>query len=198
MATLSFKNVNKVYDNNVQAVFDFNLEVADKEFIVFVGPSGCGKTTTLRMVAGFEDITDGEIWIDDVLVNPIAPKDRDIAMVFQNYALYPHMTVYENMAFALKLRKVLMPAMYLDRENPDYIAKKDELINNNKIELANGLADLKSTKAGKDAITEFKFRKSNELKQALLALENEYSTPIYSYDKQKVAALETSIKEVKF
>ena len=106
MATLKFINLNKIYDNNVQAVFDFNLEVKDKEFIVFVGPSGCGKSTTLRMVAGLEDITSGELYIDDKLVNNIAPKNRDIAMVFQSYALYPHMTVYDNMAFGLKLKKI--------------------------------------------------------------------------------------------
>ncbi len=106
MATLSFKGLDKVYDNSVQAVFDFTLEVKDKEFIVFVGPSGCGKTTTLRMVAGLEEITAGELYIDDTLVNDVAPKDRNIAMVFQSYALYPHMTVYDNMAFGLKLRKM--------------------------------------------------------------------------------------------
>ena len=106
MATLKFVNINKIYDNNVQAVFDFNLEVQDKEFIVFVGPSGCGKSTTLRMVAGLEEITSGDFYIDDKLVNNLEPKDRDIAMVFQNYALYPHMTVYENMAFSLKLKKI--------------------------------------------------------------------------------------------
>lgn len=106
MATLKFVNINKIYDNNVQAVFDFNLEVKDKEFIVFVGPSGCGKSTTLRMVAGLEEITSGDLYIDDKLVNNLEPKDRDIAMVFQNYALYPHMTVYENMAFSLKLKKI--------------------------------------------------------------------------------------------
>ena len=106
MATLSFENVNKIYDNNVQAVFDFNLEIEDKEFIVFVGPSGCGKSTTLRMVAGLEDITSGVIKINDKVVNDVPPKDRDIAMVFQSYALYPHMTVYDNMAFGLKIRKV--------------------------------------------------------------------------------------------
>ena len=109
MATLSFQGINKIYDNNVQAVFDFNLEVKDKEFIVFVGPSGCGKSTTLRMIAGLEDITSGQLFIDGVLVNNVVPKDRNIAMVFQSYALYPHMTVYDNMAFALKLRKVKMP-----------------------------------------------------------------------------------------
>lgn len=105
MSTLSFKGLNKIYDNGVQAVFDFNLEVKDKEFIVFVGPSGCGKSTTLRMVAGLEEISSGELYIDDRMVNDVAPKDRDIAMVFQSYALYPHMSVYDNMAFGLKLRK---------------------------------------------------------------------------------------------
>ena len=106
MASLSLRNVCKVYPNGFVAVKDFNLEVEDKEFIIFVGPSGCGKTTTLRMIAGLEDISSGELWIGDKLVNDIEPKDRDIAMVFQNYALYPHMTVYDNMAFGLKLRKV--------------------------------------------------------------------------------------------
>lgn len=112
MAELVFKNLDKVYDNQVQAVFDFSLKVKDKEFIVFVGPSGCGKSTTLRMVAGLEEITAGELYIDDVLVNDVAPKDRNIAMVFQSYALYPHMTVYDNMAFGLKLRK--MPKNEID------------------------------------------------------------------------------------
>ena len=106
MGTLSFTNINKVYPNGFHAVKDFNLEVADKEFIIFVGPSGCGKTTTLRMVAGLEEISSGELSIDGRVINDVEPKDRDIAMVFQNYALYPHMTVYDNMAFGLKLRKV--------------------------------------------------------------------------------------------
>ena len=106
MATLKLKDINKIYPNGVQAVFDFNLEIKDKEFIVFVGPSGCGKSTTLRMIAGLEEISSGELYIDDELVNDKAPKDRNIAMVFQSYALYPHMTVYDNMAFGLKLRKM--------------------------------------------------------------------------------------------
>ena len=105
MASVSLKNVYKIYDGNVVAVSDFNLEIEDKEFIIFVGPSGCGKSTTLRMIAGLEDISKGELHIGDVLANDVSPKDRDIAMVFQNYALYPHMTVYDNMAFGLKLRK---------------------------------------------------------------------------------------------
>ncbi len=105
MATVELKNINKIYDNNVQAVFDFNLKIKDREFIVFVGPSGCGKTTTLRMIAGLEEITSGQLLIDGEVMNDVAPKDRNIAMVFQSYALYPHMTVYDNMAFGLKLRK---------------------------------------------------------------------------------------------
>ena len=106
MASLSLKHIQKKYPNGYEAVKDFNLEIADKEFIIFVGPSGCGKSTTLRMVAGLEEITSGELWIGDKLCNDVEPKDRDIAMVFQNYALYPHMSVYDNMAFGLKLRKV--------------------------------------------------------------------------------------------
>ena len=106
MASLSLKNVCKVYPNGFVAVKDFNLEIADQEFIIFVGPSGCGKSTTLRMIAGLEEISSGELWIGDKMVNDVEPKDRDIAMVFQNYALYPHMTVFDNMAFGLKLRKV--------------------------------------------------------------------------------------------
>ena len=106
MASLSLKNICKKYPNGFEAVKDFNLEIEDKEFIIFVGPSGCGKSTTLRMVAGLEEISSGELSIDGRLVNDVEPKDRDIAMVFQNYALYPHMTVFDNMAFGLKLRKV--------------------------------------------------------------------------------------------
>ena len=106
MSSLSLKNVCKVYPNGFEAVKDFNLDIADKEFIIFVGPSGCGKSTTLRMIAGLEDISSGTLEIDGKVMNDVEPKDRDIAMVFQNYALYPHMTVYDNMAFGLKLRKV--------------------------------------------------------------------------------------------
>ena len=105
MATVELKNINKIYNNNVQAVFDFNIKIKDREFIVFVGPSGCGKTTTLRMIAGLEEITSGQLLIDGEVMNDVAPKDRNIAMVFQSYALYPHMSVYDNMAFGLKLRR---------------------------------------------------------------------------------------------
>lgn len=114
MATLSLKNINKIYPNGTQAVFDFNLDIEDKEFICFVGPSGCGKSTTLRMIAGLEEITEGELYINGKLMNNVNPKDRGIAMVFQSYALYPHMSVYDNMAFGLRLRRM----------NEDEIAKR--------------------------------------------------------------------------
>ena len=114
MSEVKIKNLKKVYDNKVTAVHDVNIDIKDKEFIVLVGPSGCGKSTTLRMVAGLEEISDGELYIDGKLMNDVAPKDRDIAMVFQSYALYPHMTVYDNMAFALKLRKT--PKAEIDKK----------------------------------------------------------------------------------
>lgn len=114
MANLSLKNINKIYDNGFHAVKDFNMEIEDKEFIIFVGPSGCGKSTTLRMIAGLEDISSGDLEIDGKRMNDVLPKDRDIAMVFQNYALYPHMTVYDNMAFSLKIKK--MPKDEIDKK----------------------------------------------------------------------------------
>lgn len=106
MAEIIFKNISKVYSNNEKAVDNFNMKIEDKEFVVLVGPSGCGKSTTLRMIAGLEDISEGDMYIDDKRINDIAPKDRDIAIVFQNYALYPHMTAYENLAFGLKIKRV--------------------------------------------------------------------------------------------
>lgn len=114
MASLSLKGIQKIYPNGFQAVKDFNLDILDKEFIIFVGPSGCGKSTTLRMIAGLEDISGGTLEIDGKVMNDVEPKDRDIAMVFQNYALYPHMTVFDNMAFGLKLRK--MPKAEIDKK----------------------------------------------------------------------------------
>ena len=112
MASVKLTNVKKCYSKDVVAVHNFNLNIADKEFIVFVGPSGCGKSTTLRMIAGLEDISEGTIEIDGVVVNDLQPRDRDIAMVFQNYALYPHLTVFENMAFSLRLKKVPQEEVY--------------------------------------------------------------------------------------
>ena len=154
MATLKFKDLNKVYDNGVHAVYDFNLEIKDKEFIVFVGPSGCGKSTTLRMVAGLEDISSGELYIDDKLVNDIAPKKRDIAMVFQSYALYPHMNVYDNMAFALKLKKLTKEEIKEKIDNAaeilgltDYLKRKPkELSGGQKQRVALGRAIVRNPK----------------------------------------------------
>ena len=105
MASVTLKEIGKTYPGGVVAVTDFNMEIEDKEFVILVGPSGCGKSTTLRMIAGLEEITEGSLYIDGQQVNDVSPKDRDIAMVFQNYALYPHMTVFENMSFGLKIRK---------------------------------------------------------------------------------------------
>ena len=182
MATLSFKNIDKIYENNVQAVFDFNLEVADKEFIVFVGPSGCGKSTTLRMIAGLEDITGGQLLIDGLLVNNIVPKDRDIAMVFQSYALYPHMTVYGNMAFALRLRKVRFP-LYEENEEVNAIRNENQLIFS-EIKKLN-----RQIKKGKE-IDEL-LSKRDELYQEIFANEEQ----IKSLLKQKEGISELDIKE---
>ena len=138
MGKVVFKNIKKVYPGNVLAVKDFNLEIEDKEFIVLVGPSGCGKSTVLRMTAGLENITEGDLIIDGKKINEVAPKDRDIAMVFQNYALYPHMTVYENMAMGLKLRKI--PKKEIDSKIR-YVAKLikiEELLNRKPKALSGG------------------------------------------------------------
>ena len=193
MATLNFKNLNKVYSNRVQAVFDFNLDIKDKEFIVFVGPSGCGKSTTLRMVAGLEDITSGELYIDGVLVNNLEPKDRNIAMVFQNYALYPHMTVYGNMSFALKLRKIPCPVY---KENEEANALKEE--NQNLIKEAKALRK-KSTR--KNAASADLLAEASRLYDKILAnhdkivkmLSEGQEVGIY---EEKIKELEKKIKEL--
>ena len=138
MAQLNLKNISKTYDQDVIAVKDFNLHVEDKEFVVLVGPSGCGKTTSLRMIAGLEDITSGELYIDDVLVNDIPPKDRDIAMVFQNYALYPHMSVYDNMAFGLKIRKFSKPEIEKRVQNAAKILELGDLLQRKPKQLSGG------------------------------------------------------------
>ncbi len=138
MASLSLKHIYKVYSNGFEAVKDFNLEVADKEFIIFVGPSGCGKSTTLRMIAGLEDISSGEFSIDGKVVNDVEPKDRDIAMVFQNYALYPHMTVFDNMAFGLKLRKVPKDEIRKKVEDAARILDLDKLLDRKPKALSGG------------------------------------------------------------
>lgn len=119
MAQLSLQHIQKIYDNQVHVVKDFNLEIEDKEFIVFVGPSGCGKSTTLRMIAGLEEISAGELLIDGKRMNDVPAKARNIAMVFQNYALYPHMSVYDNMAFGLKMQKI-DPGVIDERADPRF------------------------------------------------------------------------------
>ena len=138
MASLSLKHIDKTYPNGYKAVKDFNLEVADKEFIIFVGPSGCGKSTTLRMIAGLEDITGGTFEIDGKVMNDVEPKDRDIAMVFQNYALYPHMTVFDNMAFGLKLRKVPKEQIKKQVEEAAKILDLDKLLDRKPKALSGG------------------------------------------------------------
>ncbi|MCL2883954.1 MAG: sn-glycerol-3-phosphate ABC transporter ATP-binding protein UgpC [Oscillospiraceae bacterium] len=138
MASLSLKGIYKKYPGGVVAVSDFNLEIKDKEFIILVGPSGCGKSTTLRMIAGLEEITEGELYIGDRLVNDIAPKDRDIAMVFQNYALYPHMTVFDNMAFGLKLRKTPKDEIRRRVEEAAHILDIDHLLDRRPKALSGG------------------------------------------------------------
>lgn len=138
MASLLLKDINKTYPNGFKAVQNFNLEIQDKEFIIFVGPSGCGKSTTLRMIAGLEDITSGELYIEDRLVNNIEAKDRDIAMVFQNYALYPHMSIFDNMAFSLKLRKVPKAEIKQQVEEVAKILNIEELLRRKPKELSGG------------------------------------------------------------
>ena len=138
MASVKLTNIKKVYDNNVTAVHDFNLEIADKEFVVFVGPSGCGKSTTLRMIAGLEDISGGTLEIDGEVVNDLQPKDRNIAMVFQNYALYPHMTVYNNIAFSLRLKKVPEDEIFTRVNNAAEILGITEYLNRKPRALSGG------------------------------------------------------------
>ncbi len=197
MATLNFKNVNKIYDGTYHAVTDFNLEIKDKEFIVFVGPSGCGKSTTLRMVAGFEDISSGEIWIDDTCVNRIAPKDRNIAMVFQNYALYPHLTVFDNIAFALKLRKVYMPVMSLDENNPEFKRETKEKTDEYESETNSVIAEMKAQKRSKAEIKEYAFKRRAELISELLKIEDKYETQVMTFDEVLTNDLSKQIDEAK-
>ena len=188
MATLSFKNINKIYDNKVQAVYDFNLDIKDKEFIVFVGPSGCGKSTTLRMVAGLEEITSGELFIDGHIVNLTEPKDRNVAMVFQSYALYPHMTVFENMAFSLEMGRKAEEAKD-ENGNQIYIVDKEKIK-----DLKYEIKKLKTTFALADDI--------KELNDKIIDLETHPSIEkkkkndvYYVVDKKQVKYLEKEIKK---
>ena len=193
MSTLKFINVNKIYPNNVQAVFDFNLEVNNKDFIVFVGPSGCGKSTTLRMIAGLEEITDGEIYIDDVLINDVPPKNRNISMVFQNYALYPHMTVFENMAFSLQMRKDLFP-VYEITDQEGYDKEVDEICAEYDVKADEGISELKAKKALKEEIKDFTYRNKLAKESAIAKAREKYQTRVMTYDHDKVEELESELK----
>ena len=193
MAKLHFKNVNKIYANNVQAVYDFNLDIDDNEFVVFVGPSGCGKSTTLRMVAGLEEITSGEIYIDDVLINDVPPKNRNISMVFQNYALYPHMTVFENMAFSLQMRKDLFP-VYAINDQAGYDREVDAICEEYKNKESEGIAELKEKKALKEEIKDFVYRNKLAKEFAISKAREKYQTRVMTYDHDKVEELEEEFK----
>ena len=194
MAKLHFKNVNKIYANNVQAVYDFNLDIEDNEFVVFVGPSGCGKSTTLRMVAGLEEITSGEIYIDDVLINDVPPKNRNISMVFQNYALYPHMTVFENMAFSLQMRKDLFP-VYEITDQEGYDKEVDEICAEYDVKADEGISELKAKKALKEEIKDFTYRNKLAKEAAIVKAREKYQTRVMTYDHDRVEALETELKQ---
>lgn len=193
MSSLSLKNINKIYPGNVQAVFDFNIEIADKEFIVFVGPSGCGKSTTLRMIAGLEEISSGELYIDNEYMNYTEPKDRNIAMVFQSYALYPHMTVYENIKFALKLRKLPFPVYKNDKDNEALV----NLLETKKAvrkELKAVIRKIKKGKGLQEALSQ-----RNVLYKNLYKLEDEIKAlrvPVMGIDEYKVYCLSKQIEDL--
>ena len=194
MAKLKFIDVNKIYSNNVQAVFNFNLDIDDKEFVVFVGPSGCGKSTTLRMVAGLEEITSGEIYIDDVLVNDVPPKDRNIAMVFQNYALYPHMTVYDNMAFSLQLRKELFPVFEI-QDQEGFEKEVDQIEEEYAQKQKDGVAALKAKKAIKEEIKDFIYRNRLNKEMKIGEVREKYKVRVMTFDHEKVEELKKQLNE---
>ena len=190
MSTLSLKNINKIYPNNVQAVFDFNLEIADKEFIVFVGPSGCGKSTTLRMIAGLEEITSGELYIDNRLVNSVVPQERGVAMVFQNYALYPHMTVKENISFALKHCKMEMPLYEKNAEYDELTERLKELLKQ---------IDAIDKKINKKNVDENIFDERDYLYQQVVEVLKEreqYTNQIIGKDELRIRKVESTIAQL--
>ena len=145
MARVKLENVSKIYDNGFEAVKNINLDIKDKEFVVLVGPSGCGKSTTLRMIAGLENISEGKFLIDDEIMNDVSSKDRDIAMVFQSYALYPHMTIRENMGFALKMKKVNKKEINEKVENIAKTLKLEDLLDRKPAQLSGGQRQPSST-----------------------------------------------------
>src|SRR5574344_642080 len=194
-AYVSLQNIDKVYDNGVQAVFNFNLDIKKHEFIVFVGPSGCGKSTTLRMIAGLENITYGNLFINGIYSNDLEPKDRDIAMVFQSYALYPHMSVFDNMAFGLKIRK--HKTLYVDTK---LLKEKLKVVISLEKELAKKESELKEVelKIKRDSSLQTVFdgkisllnNEIGELKDKLKIANEEYmnvkTTPVLTKDTDKI------------
>lgn len=187
------QKINKVYGKKFHAVHDFSLCVRKKEFVVFVGPSGCGKSTTLRMIAGLEDISSGNLFIDGEYANNLLSKDRDIAMVFQNYALYPNMTIYNNMAFGLKVRKNVFP-VYEMKDNEAFAAEvqalKEQFLEEKKKEIAR----LKSIKAHKDERKDFIFIHNLCKTLNIMELKKKYQNPVFTYDKEKVKEIKALIK----
>lgn len=191
MASLNLKNITKIYKGNVKAVSDFNMDIEDGEFIVFVGPSGCGKSTTLRMIAGLEDISDGELYIDGKYMNDVEPKDRDLAMVFQNYALYPYLTVYENIAFGLRMRKI---KVYDKDQNGNQILLIDQKqIKEIKAEIKK--LEKSKKKANEDELAETN-AKISELKTKINDLENNPSAPKYHTRKFTNAEIDEKVQAV--
>ena len=203
MATLKFVNINKIYDNHVQAVYDFNLDIKPREFIVFVGPSGCGKSTTLRMIAGLENITYGNLFINGIYSNDLEPKDRDIAMVFQSYALYPHMSVFDNMAFGLKIRK--HKTLHVDNK---LLKEKLKVVISLEKQLSKKESELKEVelKIKRDSSLQTVFdgkisllnNEIDELKDKLKIANEEYmnvkTTPVLTKDTDKIRRLNNDLK----
>ena len=183
MGAINISSVGKIYPNGTRALEDVNIEINDGEFVVLVGPSGCGKTTLLRMVAGLEDITEGEISIADKLVNEVAPKDRDIAMVFQNYALYPHMSVYDNMAFSLKLRK--LPKDEIESTVSEVINYIDQILSNTPLSklLLNPISQNNIKEKEIKQITQNSKSKSGMSEKFFLLLFNDCDIKIENIDK---------------
>ena len=218
MANISLKHVYKIYPSrdkepsiftkiikkgkvehprDVVAVKDFNLEIQDGEFIVFVGPSGCGKSTTLRMIAGLEEISAGELYMGDRLLNNIDPMDRDMAMVFQSYALYPHLSVYDNIAFGLKMRKIKSPGKKVDTKNPEYKKEKQEMLARHKSELSVKEIEMSEQNKTSTEIEDELLILKEKHREELSALNEKYALTLYSYDQEKVKILKEKLEIAK-
>ena len=192
---VSLKNVNKYYDNGMHAVVDFNLDIDQNEFIVFVGPSGCGKSTTLRMIAGLEDISGGELYIEGRLANDLEPVDRDVSMVFQSYALYPNMTIYDNIAFPLQVHGKPTPKLEV-KDAEAFKAEESKIREEFKQKEESGVSELKANKASKEEIRNFVANLKNECFERVEEARAKYSEQVMTYDHDKVARLKLAIKEI--